>query len=147
MSRISTVMKCRPEDIFAVLSDGWLYGMWVVGSARIRKVDPEWPQPGAQIHHSVGAWPLLISDTSEVEQVDAPHRLQLRVRAWPAGEARVILTCTPRGDSETEVVMEEYPVSGPATMMPKPLEDAILRLRNDEALRRLANLSEGRARS
>lgn len=147
MSRTSTVMNCRPEDVFAVLSDGWLYGMWVVGSARIRNVDPGWPEPGSKIHHSVGAWPLLISDNSEVERVEAPHQLQMKVRAWPAGSARVRLTCTPKGDGKTEVVMEEEPVNGPAAAIPAVVENVILHARNTEALRRLRNLCEGRARS
>ena len=107
-------MECAPEDVFAVLEDGWSYGMWVVGAARIRDVDADWPAEGSRIHHSVGAWPVLLSDTSVVEEVDAPHRLQLKVRAWPTGEGRVSLTCARSGD-ETEVVMEERAVSGPAT--------------------------------
>jgi hypothetical protein len=94
----------------------------------------------------VGAWPLLISDHSEVARVDAPHLLQLRVKAWPAGEARVILTCTPTEDGTTEVVIEEYPVNGPATMMPKPIQDMLLHSRNVEALRRLSYLAEHGAR-
>jgi hypothetical protein len=146
MSRTTREMSCSPEDVFAVLEDGWLYGMWVVGSARIRDVDAGWPEPGTKIHHSVGAWPVLISDHSEVERVDAPHLLQLRVKAWPAGEARVILTCTPTEDGTTEVVIEEYPVNGPATMIPKPIENMLLHSRNVEALRRLSYLAEHGAR-
>ena len=46
---------------------------WAVGAARIREVDEDWPAVGARIHHSVGAWPVLISDTTVVEEVDAPH--------------------------------------------------------------------------
>lgn len=140
-------MECAPEDVFAVLEDGWSYGMWVVGAARIRDVDAEWPAPGTKIHHSVGAWPVLFSDETEVEQVDAPRMLQLRVKAWPAGEGRVVLTCTPSGDGRTEVVMEERAVSGPATVMPKAAQDLMLHPRNVEALRRLAYLAEHHARS
>ena len=147
MSRTTRVMQCAPEDVFAVLADGWDYGMWVVGAARIRDVEPTWPAAGSRIHHSVGLWPLLISDTSEVEQVEEPHRLQLKVRAWPTGEGRVVLTMTPTGDGRTEVVMEESAVSGPATMIPKPAQDAMLNARNVEALRRLAYLAEHRVRS
>jgi uncharacterized protein YndB with AHSA1/START domain len=140
-------MQCTPEDVFAVLSDGWLYGMWVVGSARIRDVDATWPEAGSRIHHSVGAWPLLLSDESVVEEVDRPHRLQLRVKGLPAGEGRVILTCTSTGEGETQVVIEEYPVRGPATLVPKPIERFLLHARNVEALKRLSYLAENRARS
>lgn len=140
-------MQCTPEDIFAVLADGWLYGMWVVGAARIRDVDPTWPGVGAKIHHSVGAWPLLISDVSEVERVEPPHLLELRVKAWPTGEGRVTLTMTPQGDGQTEVVIEERAVSGPATFIPKPVQDLMLEARNRETLHRLSNLAEHHART
>lgn len=147
MSRTTRVMQCAPEDVFAVLADGWDYGMWVVGAARIRDVEPTWPAVGSRIHHSVGLWPVLISDTTEVEEVEAPHRLQLKVRAWPTGEGRVVLTMNPTGEGTTEVVMEERAVSGPATLMPAPVQDAMLHPRNVEALRRLAYLAEHRVRS
>lgn len=147
MSRTTRVMQCAPEDVFAVLADGWDYGMWVVGAARIRDVETSWPAVGSRIHHSVGLWPLLISDTTEVEEVEEPHRLQMKVRAWPTGEGRVILTMAPTGDGRTEVVMEEAAVSGPATLMPAPVQDALLHPRNVEALRRLAYLAEHRVRS
>lgn len=147
MSRTTRVMDCTPEDVFAVLEDGWSYGMWVVGAARIRDVDADWPEVGSRIHHSVGAWPVLLSDTTEVEQVDRPRMLQLRVKAWPTGEGRVVLTMQPADGGGTEVVMEESAVSGPATLIPKPAEDFLLHHRNVEALRRLGYLAEHHARS
>lgn len=138
-------MECTPDDVFAVLEDGWSYGTWVVGAARIRDVDADWPRAGSRIHHSVGAWPLLLSDTTEVEAVDAPNLLQLRVRAWPTGEGRVLLTCERRG-RQTEVALEERAVSGPAKLLPAPVQDLMLHPRNVEALRRLAYLAENHAR-
>lgn len=147
MSRTTRVMSCSPDDVFAVLEDGWSYGMWVVGAARIRDVDAHWPRPGSRIHHSVGLWPVLLSDHTEVERVEAPRLLQLRVRAWPTGEGRVLLTTNPTDSGETEVVMEEESVSGPATLVPRPVEDAVLHQRNVEALRRLAYLAEHHART
>ena len=41
--------------------------------------------------------------------------------------------------------MEEQLVSGPASLLPKPAQDAMSHPRNVEALRRLAYLAEGRA--
>ena len=147
MSRNTRVFACTPQDVFDILTDGWSYATWVVGAARIREVDEEWPAAGSRIHHSVGVWPLLINDDTVVEEVDAPRVLQLRVKAWPTGEGRVRITCTPRGEGQTEVVMEEEAVSGPATLIPRAVQDAMLRPRNNEALRRLAYLAESRARS
>ena len=147
MSRTTRVMTCSPADVFAVLEDGWSYGMWVVGAARIRDVDADWPAVGARIHHSVGAWPVLLSDVSEVERAEPPHLLQLKVKAWPTGEGRVTITCTPTTDGKTEVVIEEQAVSGPATLVPQPVHDFLLHYRNVEALRRLGYLAEHHARS
>ncbi|MBM9461006.1 SRPBCC family protein [Nocardioides sp. zg-536] len=145
MSRTTRIFECTPEDVFDVLADGWSYSTWVVGAARIRDVDTSWPDPGSEIHHSVGAWPLLLSDSTSVISVDAPHHLELKVRAWPAGEGVVRLTLTPH-ERGTEVVMEEDASAGPATLLLKPLRDPVLHLRNIEALRRLAYLAESRAR-
>lgn len=141
MSRTTRVLHCSPDDVFKVFSDGWSYATWVVGAARIRAVEDGWPAQGTKIHHSVGLWPLLISDDTQVEEVDAPRELTLKVRVWPTGSGRVKLTCVPRG-SDTEVVMEEQLTSGPISWMPKPIEDALLHARNTEALRRLAYLAE-----
>ncbi len=144
MSTTTRMMSCTPEQLFEILADGWTYGQWVVGAARIREVDEGWPAVGTHVHHSVGVWPLLLSDTTEVEQVDAPHQIQLKVRAWPTGEGRVTIHVRAAG-AGCEVVMEEEAVSGPATLMPKPAQDLILHPRNVESLRRLAYIAEHRA--
>lgn len=143
MSTTKNIFHCTPEDVFAVLEDGWTYGMWVVGAARIRAVDAGWPAPGTKIHHSVGLWPVLLSDTTSVEAVDAPREITLTARAWPTGQARVRITCEthPQG---TLVTMEEQATSGPAAMMPDAMQDPMLHLRNVEALRRLRYLAENR---
>ncbi|MDO9496178.1 MAG: SRPBCC family protein, partial [Nocardioides sp.] len=64
-------------------------------------------------------------------------------RAWPTGAAEVVLRLEPVG-AETRIVMEENAVSGPASLIPKPLQDPLLAWRNVEALRRLAYLCERR---
>ena len=57
-------LNCSPEQVFAVLRDGWTYPVWVVGASRMRSVDEGWPAPGSKLHHSFGAWPLLLNDTT-----------------------------------------------------------------------------------
>ena len=146
MSETTRVINASPEAVFAVLCDGWTYASWVVGAARIRAVDPGFPAEGSKIHHSVGAWPVMLSDETVVEKVDAPHLLQLKVKAWPTGEGRVTITCEPQ-DGKTLVRMVETAISGPAKLIPAPVESMLLRLRNVEALQRLAYLAEGGARS
>jgi uncharacterized protein YndB with AHSA1/START domain len=137
------LIHATPQQVWDVLADGWLYPLWVVGASRMRAVDDEWPAVGAQLHHSVGAWPLLLDDTTEVLDSRPLALLQLRARAWPTGEAQVTLRLRPLG-AETEVVIEEKAVSGPGVLVPAIVEDPLLKWRNTETLRRLALVVEGR---
>jgi len=143
MSTNKRLVQATPDQVWSVLADGWLYPLWVVGASRMREVDAEWPEPGARLHHSVGTWPLLIDDTTEVVESNPGATLTLRARAWPSGEAGVTLHLRPNGTG-TEVVIEEDVESGPATLVPKVLRDPPLRWRNVETLRRLAYLAERR---
>jgi uncharacterized protein YndB with AHSA1/START domain len=144
MSTNRRVVRATPEHVWDVLADGWLYPLWVVGASRMREVDAHWPATGAQLHHSVGSWPLLLDDTTEVLEVVPGSLLRLRARAWPTGAAEVLIRVEPAG-AETEVVIEEDAVSGPGRLLPKPLRDPQLHWRNTETLRRLAYLAERRA--
>jgi hypothetical protein len=146
MTEVSRVMQCQPTDVFAVLSDGWSYGQWVVGAARVREVDAGWPSEGTRIHHSVGVWPVLINDTTHAQDAEPPNLLRLRARAWPTGEADVEFRLEPHADG-CLVTVHEQAVSGPAKMIPRPVEEAMLKWRNTETLRRLSFIAEGRSRS
>jgi len=145
MSTTTRTLSATPEQVWEVLADGWLYPLFVVGASRMRDVDESWPAVGARLHHSVGTWPLLIDDTTEVLEVEEGRRLLLKARGWPAGEAHVDISLRPDGDA-THVTMEEDATAGPGVLVPKPLRDAQLHWRNVEALRRLAFLVEGRTR-
>lgn len=143
MSENRRTVAVPPQQVWDVLADGWLYPVWVVGASRMREVDDSWPEPGSRLYHSVGVWPALLDDHTEVLESDPGRRLVLRARAWPAGEAKVELELHPDGEG-TEVVMREDATSGPGTLMPKPLRDAQLTWRNTESLRRLAFIAEHR---
>src|SRR6187549_1967567 len=107
-----------PERVWDALADGWLYPLWVVGASRMREVDDGWPAVGTRLHHSVGTWPLLIDDTTEVVEVTPGASLTLHARAQPSGVARVTIHLEALG-AETRVVIEEDAVSGPAVLVPK----------------------------
>jgi uncharacterized protein YndB with AHSA1/START domain len=143
MSENERLINASVEDVFAVLTDGWSYASWVVGASRIRDVEAGWPQPGHSIHHSVGAWPLLINDSTTVEQYEPLRYLRLRIRAWPAGEGTVEFVATDQ-DGRCHLVMREHTAKGPATLIPATVIDPVLQLRNAETLERLALLAEGR---
>lgn len=144
MSSNSLIVKALPEDVWAVLADGWLYPSWVVGASRMREVDQEWPAVGSRIHHSVGVWPALIDDHTRVIGCVPGSLLKLQARAWPSGEADVELRINAVG-VDTEVVIIEDVSSGPGRLVPSPFRSLALGWRNMETLRRLAYLAEGGA--
>ncbi|CAA9371855.1 MAG: hypothetical protein AVDCRST_MAG32-763 [uncultured Nocardioides sp.] len=143
MSTVSRTIAATPDTVWAVLADGWLYPVFVVGASRMRDVDEGWPQVGAKLHHSVGSWPALIDDNSEVLEAEVGKRLKLRVRAWPAGEGTVEFRLEPTGEG-TNVTIAEDAAKGPALLLPKPVRDAQLDWRNTETLLRLAFIAENR---
>jgi uncharacterized protein YndB with AHSA1/START domain len=143
MSTNSRLVHATPEQVWDVLADGWLYPLWVVGATRMREVDDNWPEVGARLHHSVGTWPLVIDDSTEVVEAVPGHLLVLHARAWPTGTAGVTIRLEGVG-TETEVTIEEDAQKGPGRLIPKPLRDLPLRWRNTESLRRLAYVAERR---
>ncbi len=146
MTENTIIIDATPQETWDVLADGWLFPLWVVGASRIRDVDPTWPALGSRIHHSVGVWPGLIDDHTDVLAAEPGKALRLRARAWPLGEAEVLLTLTPAHDDQTEVTILEEVSSGPGRLVPAVVRNPGLKWRNTETLRRLALLVEGRAR-
>ncbi len=132
-----------PERVWAVLAEGWLFPAWVVGTSRVRAVDPGWPGPGARLHHSVGVWPLLLDDTTTVSTSTLGRQLVLRARGWPAGEARIELRLDAAG-SGCRITMSEDATRGLGRFVPAPLRRLGIVPRNTECLRRLTLLAEGR---
>ena len=137
-------VNATPEQVWSQLADGWIYPVWVVGASHIRDVDPHWPDVGAKLHHKVGPWPFSISDDTEVLESIRPSRLVLRAKAWPAGEATVVISVTP-DDAGAVIEMSEEPVRGPGHWLNNPLQEKALKHRNRESLERLATLAEKRA--
>lgn len=146
MTERSKLIHASPETVWEILCDGWLYPLWVVGASRMRDVDHDWPAVGSKLYHSVGTWPMLIDDYTEVRAVEPGKRLEIRARAWPGGEAHVIIELEPR-TSGTLVKMWEDAVTGPGKLMPRPLRSAGLQWRNRETLDRLAFLCQNRPKT
>jgi uncharacterized protein YndB with AHSA1/START domain len=143
MSVNRRIIAATPDAVWNVLADGWLYPLWVVGATRMRDVDRNWPEVGSHIHHSVGVWPLLLDDHTEVLEAVPGRSITLRARAWPVGEAKVDIRLSDVG-AQTEVVITEDPIAGPGVLVPEPLKGLTLKWRNTETLRRLAFVAEGR---
>ena len=143
LTRSRHVPGATPEDVWGCLADGWAYPTFVVGASSMRAVDRAWPAAGATLHHSVGAWPLLIQDTTTVVSAEPPRRLELQARGWPAGEARVVFELAEQGDG-TLVTLSEDATHGPGVLVPRRLRHLLMLPRNDVTLERLAHLVRGR---
>jgi uncharacterized protein YndB with AHSA1/START domain len=145
-SRRDRSLQAEPAAVWAVLADGWLYPLWVVGASRMREVDDDWPAAGARIHHSVGAWPLLVDDETAVVESVPGSLLVLRARVRPWGEATVRISVEAVG-AGSRVTIEEDVTSGPGSWLPGVVRRPALDWRNSETLRRLAYLAERRESS
>lgn len=142
-ARSALPFRSSPEDVFAVLADGWRYADWVVGAKRVRAVDDPWPEPGSRFHHEVGVGPLTLKDSSTLVALDPPRQVVLEVRAWPAGTARVTITASPREGGGSEVLLEEVPTDGPAEALDSWPMRRLTMLRNVQSLKRLRRIVDG----
>ena len=132
-----------PEQVFAVFRDGKSYEHWVVGTRKIRAVDPGWPAEGSRLHYTVGYGPLRKDDVTSSRAYEPDTRLSLEAHAWPAGTAGIVMTAAPV-DSGTRVTIDEAPLRGPAKRLHNPLADLLIKVRNVETLRRLESQARRR---
>lgn len=131
------------DAVWAVLADGWLYPLWVVGATHMRAVDDDWPAVGSRLHHSVGVWPLQLSDTTTVLDVEPGRMLTLQAKAWPAGTARVVIRLEPTTQG-CRIHMAEEADRGVGWLVPRLVQAPGILLRNTEALSRLRDVAEHR---
>jgi hypothetical protein len=131
------------QQVWNVIADGWTYSQWVVGNARMRAVDPRWPAPGSLIHHTIGIWPVVLDDETEVESSTPSEELVLLAKGRPFGGARITLRLSDSG-AGCRIEMAEVPVGGPLNWVPRRLALAAAHPRNRECLARLAALAERR---
>lgn len=142
MAHNEITMHVAPDAVFAVLADPRSFARWVVGSRTIRAADADWPAPGTTFDHAVGIGPLTVSDSTTVRAAERPHRLEMLVRARPFTTAIVTLRLHPAGIG-TRVEMDERPADVRSRVFFNPLTEPLVRLRNQESLRRLKALAEG----
>jgi hypothetical protein len=131
------------QQVWDVVADGWTYSQWVVGNTRMRAVEPAWPAPGSKIHHTIGVWPVVLNDETEVESSTPLEELVLRAKGRPFGGARIVLRLFDI-DGGCRIEMAEVPVGGPLNLLPRRLGLALAYPRNRECLARLAALAERR---
>jgi uncharacterized protein YndB with AHSA1/START domain len=141
---VERVIDASPEHVFDVLSDGWTYSDWVVGTVHVRDVDDGWPRVGSKLYHRAGPWPFSLEDSSTVLECDRPRRMVVRAGLWPAGEAIVAFALEPLPDGRTRVTIHEDFAAGPLRWVRNKLNDLVLHQRNRETLRRLSDIATRR---
>ena len=143
MITVSHRTLARPEQVWEVLADGWTYAAWVVGASRIRAVEGGWPRTGSRIHHSVGTWPLLVSDETVVEACEPERLIRLRAKGKAMGQAVVEISLHDEG-GHTRIEMREDATQGLGRLVPRQVRQAMIAPRNAETVTRLALLAERR---
>jgi uncharacterized protein YndB with AHSA1/START domain len=135
-------VRASRQQLWDAMANGWTYAQWVVGNSRTRAVDSRWPEPGSAIKHSVGVWPLLISDQTVVESCTPGDELVLRAGIGPLGAMLITLRLQDLPDGGCRIHMIETPAEGPVNLIPDRLVLAAVYPRNRECLLRLTALAE-----
>lgn len=143
MATVNVLVRRPPERVWDVLSDGWAYAQWVVGTRKIRSVDDGWPVLGAALHYTVGVGPLNLRGSTTVRHVEPGRQLGLEADAGPLGAARILIDLQEWGE-DTVVVLDEHPLRGPGYFLHNAVGEAALLLRGRPMVRNLARLVEGR---
>ena len=139
VKRTTTASRDR---VWEVIADGWTYSQWVVGNSRMRAVDPEWPEPGSTIRHSVGVWPVLLDDSTVSVECIPGEKLVMIANGRPFGKARITLVLSDVDGGGCRIEMAEVPITPPLNWLPKRASLAAAFPRNRECTWRLAALAE-----
>src|SRR4051794_41057870 len=143
MFTVTRMVEATPEQVWAVLEDGWSFPSWVVGAPGRGAGGGGGPATGTKPHHWAGIWPAVVNDETGVLESAPPRRLRLQAKGWPAGEATVELRIEPAGNGSKVTLVEDV-TRGPGHYLPKALRQPPIALRNAETLRRLAYMAERR---
>jgi uncharacterized protein YndB with AHSA1/START domain len=143
MALVNVLIRRPPEQVWDVLSDGFAYAQWVVGTQEIRAVDDDWPQVGSAIHYTVGMGPVHFQGTTTVRRCEPGRQLGLEADGGPLGTARIVIDVYDWG-KDTVVVVDEHPLRGAAYRFHSTISDAVLLMRGRPMVRNLARLVESR---
>ena len=144
MARNSIRVQATPDAVFDVLDDASAYPRWVLGTRRIRYVDPSWPAEGSRFHHAIGTFVAELHDSTLVIARNRPESIDLEVRFRPTGVARVRISVAAER-SGTRVTLGGTPTKGLIRRFPRALTDPLLTIRNAISLRRFRHVVESNA--
>jgi len=142
---ITRLIRAEPDDVWDVVADPRTYPDWLGGAVHIRSVDEDFPAPGSDFRHEVGAGgPATLPDRTTSLQAEPGRSLALLVRARPLFQGIVRFELRPSAEG-TSVRMDETPTG---VLWPLgPLLTPVLVARNAWSLARLRRLVEARGAS
>lgn len=143
MAVVNAVVERSPAQVWDVLTDGYAYAEWVVGTTEIRAVDDGWPAVGTAIHYTVGRGPLALRGRTTVRQAERGRRLGLEADAGLLGSARIVIELSQWGEG-TVIVLDEHPLRGPVSWLHGPVSEALLLVRGRPMVQGLVRLVERR---
>ncbi|MFF3540285.1 SRPBCC family protein [Streptomyces platensis] len=135
------LIRRSPEELWAVLADRSRYQDWVVGTARSRPADGNWPEAGATLEYTVRLGPWEATGHTVVRHSDPPRTLELEVDSGRLGTARIAVEVRPWG-ADSLVIVDEHPLAGPGGRLHNAALDVLLQLRHRSMLSRLADVAE-----
>lgn len=140
-SRATRRTKATPEQVWAVLSDGYRYAEWVQGTKEVRAVDRGFPAPGTRLHYTVGVAFLTHKGETEVLSCAPGRELELEIHMWPAGSVRVHIGIDPNQGGSV-VTLDEHPLRGLVGVLHGPLSRLGFAVRTESMLPDLLRLAE-----
>ena len=130
-------MPASAPKVFDVISEPTTYPQWLTGAKRIRRVDNDFPRPASEFEHEVGAGPITVKDTTEVEEVRPDHMLEMIVRARPFLVARVKFEVFAENDHSSRLRLSETPIGFYRFFA--VLINPFIKARNTRSINRLAD--------
>lgn len=144
MSTTKKTTDIKPDAIWNVIANAQSYKDWVVGAKEVRDVVGNWPEPGSEIHHTVGAHVVGNKDVTVVLECEPNKRIKMKAHFRPIGVAEVTIDLI-ETETGTEIVMNEVMVDGAASHVPQAINDVGLHPRNVKTLDLLAELAHQQA--
>lgn len=126
----------EPGALWAVLSDPYQFGEWVVGTSSSRPAEGDWPELGSSLHYAVRLGRKEFEGTTVVRRYDPPGALELEAHAGPLGTARIAFDIRGWGEG-TLVIVDEHPLRGIGGRSHNAMVDRLLQLRHRHMLKRL----------
>jgi hypothetical protein len=139
MGTIEREIEARVPEVWGWLVAAERYPSWLIGAQEVQ-VPHDWPAPGAQFRHRIGAGLLRIPGSTTSRSCQQPTRFVLTAGMGPLGEAEVTFDVSEFEPGRTMVRMTEVPQKGVLALAHRVagrLVDRLVDARNAVSLQRL----------